>query len=211
MTKERDDNRDGGLADLVEPILRQRRSRASRVKPLPTSMQDPRHDPEAAIAAIKTVHRAGGTVVNEDKFNTRRNNCLIGTIPADDLLCRDDTIRFRPKEVRTGPGFAKPSAARRIDEAEAAFARRVNEIDRISAFEAGKSKGGQKAAMVRREVSARRSARVMTLFDASALPARHRAASIARRMTLEGNRISVRTVREILARYRKYESNLPPA
>jgi hypothetical protein len=188
----------------MEETKRQPRRRKPRVKPLPRSMQDPRHDPNAAFAAIKAVLQAGGTPVDEAEFNERRNRGFVEHIPSDNvILVGDGQVRYRSAEVATGPGHAKSQAERMIAQAESAFARSVNEINKVSAFEAKKTSASQIAAEARTRAASQIASRVYELFDASPLATHNRAAGIARTMAREGSQISERRVREILARHRK--------
>ncbi len=204
MTKMMDDGEYTESKGPMGETGRQPRPRKPRVRPLPRSMQDPRHDPDAALAAIKATFQAGGTAVNEVEFNERRNRGFVEKIPSENVITiRGGQVRYRSPDVKTGPGQERSLSECMIAQAETAFARSVNEINKVSAFEAGKIRASQIAAEVRARAASQIASRVYELFDASPLATHNRAAGIAKTMAQEGSQISERRVREILARHRK--------
>lgn len=201
--------------DEQEAKPRKRRPRAPRIKPLPESMRDPRHNPEAAEAAIHAVLKAGGRplTVDEAREWLGRVDLKVFEVIFDPQTGearkpekverdKDGRPRFRSPHEKHGPGRLKMRGEIAIEQAEAEWARAVNAGTQLGTLLDHHKRAIQRAADLRSLKGQEVADKVCTLYDSSRLPPRNRAAAIAIQMTKTGDPISSRHVRTILRKYR---------
>lgn len=199
--------------DERKPV--KRRPRSPRIKPVPEEMRDPRHDPDAALAEIRAVLKAGGRPVPLDKarawlgrvdlrhFETEidpRTGEARG--PERAARDKDGRPRFRDPDEKHGPGRLKMRSEQAIEQVEADFARAVKEVEQVSTLLGWQSTAASRSASLRSRKGTDIAERVCQLYDALSLPARNRASVITLLLARDGHAITVQRVRQILAVHR---------
>ena len=201
--------------DEQAPKPRKRRPRVPRVKTLPESMRDPRHNPDAALAEIHAVLKAGGRPLSLDEAKAWLGRVDLQHFAAkidpqtgearnpERAECdKDGRLRFRDPDEKHGPGRLRMRSEQAIEQAEADFARAVNEVEQMSCLLNHQSVASRRAVAVRSSAAAAMTAKVCELYDSMTLPARSRASAIVRLLAREGRTISVQRVRQILRSHR---------
>lgn len=214
MTKRKSSNVPSDGESDNRPKQSRRRPRAPWVKPLPDSKRDPRDDPDAARTAMLQVLAGGGRAIRENEIGSWPLNLNLEALDAETLepsegvkLDAEGRLRFREKNEKHGPGRLKLRTEEAVEQAEADFARTVNELDQMSNLLGNQATAVRRAASVRSGKGADVGAKVCQLYEASSLPVRNRASAITRSMARKGYPISVQQVRKIL---RTHRSGNPP-
>ncbi len=201
--------------DEQTPKPRNRRPRAPRIKTLPESMRDLRHNPDAALAEIRAVLKAGGRPLSLDEAQAWLGRVDLRHFEAEidpqtgearnpeRAECdKDGRLRFRDPDEKHGPGRLRMRSEQAIEQAEADFARAVNAGTQLGTLLDLQKRAIQRAADLRSLKGAEVADKVCALYDSSRLPPRNRAAAIAIQMIKSGDQISSRQVRKILRKYR---------
>lgn len=201
--------------DGQSPKPRKRRPRAQRIKKLPESMRDPRHNPDAALAEIHAVLKAGGRPLPLDeaqawlgRIDLRHFEAEIdpqtgeARSPEKAERDKDGRLRFRDPDEKHGPGRLRMRSERAVEQAEADFARAVNEVEQVSTLLHWQSTAASRSASVRSRKGTDIADRVCKLYDNLSLPTRNRASVITKLLARDGHAITVQRVRQILATHR---------
>ncbi|HQT62688.1 MULTISPECIES: hypothetical protein [unclassified Acidiphilium] len=197
--------------DEQAPKPRNRRPRAPRIKTLPESMRDPRHNPDAALAEIRAVLKAGGRPLSLDEAKAWLGQVDLqhfeaeidpqtgeARSPEKAERDKDGRLRFRKPGEKHGPGRLRMRSEQAIEQAEADFARAVNQVEQVSCLLDHQSVASRRAVAVRSSEAEATTAKVCELYDSMTLPALSRASAIVRLLAREGRTISVQRVRQIL-------------
>lgn len=195
---------------------RKRRPRAPRIKPLPESKRDPRHNPEAAEAAIHAILKDGGRPLTVDEAREWLGRVDLKVFeaiidpqtgearnPERVERDKDGRPRFRSQHEKHGPGRRKMRGEIAIEQAEAEWAKAFNAIRQTSCLIDNQAKASRRAVAVRSRKADATAERVCQLYDSLTLPARSRASAIVRLLAREGRTISVQRVRQILRAHRQ--------
>ncbi len=201
--------------DEQTPKPRNRRPLAPRIKTLPESMRDLRHNPDAALAEIRAVLKEGGRPLSLDEAQAWLGRVDLRHFEAEidpqtgaarnpeRAECdKDGRLRFRDPDEKHGPGRLRMRSEQAIEQAEADFARAVNEVEQVSTLLHWQSTAASRSASVRSLQATDIADRVCQLYDALSLPARNRASAITKLLARAGHTITVQRVRQILAAHR---------
>lgn len=177
------------------------RTRAPRIKRLPESTQDPRHDPEAALVKMAQVIAGGGRPLTDDEARRWLARIDLHNIPVENVRQdREGRLRYREANVRHGPGRQKLRIEQAVEKMEADWARQVNALNQVFSLNDHHDAAVRCAVAARRRSAADVADRVYALYETSSLPVRNRASAIARSMERDGHRLSVQQIRAILRR-----------
>lgn len=167
-------------------------------------LTDSRHNPEAALLAIKATLSGGGTPETGAAVEDLRRRGLVLRLPDEEMVrLKDGTVRYRLTIVKTGIGRAVPFREWLVGSLEQDYGRLLNDQRKRGKLASVSSRGAVASAKTRSMAAARVARRVFELYEQSRQPPRDRAAAIAKRMEKDGRPLSIRRVREILANRRR--------